>query len=267
MNTTKMDRRSFLKWGSATLAVAAVGVGVKGYSAEKPNSAETKSHSPEQSNHRWAMVIDQSKCTGCDRCVMACSAHNDVAPDMAWTRIEEAGTVGDRPVFMPIPCQQCQNAPCVDVCPVKANHIRPDGIVTIDYDRCIGCRYCQIACPYDARKFNWEVYTDDNPAVPEWGQPDIPRRPRGVVEKCSFCYERIDRGLAFGLTPGVDQMATPACVVACPTKARIFGDLNDPESPVSKALATHSSYRLREELGTETRVYYLPADEAAVPEA
>ena len=101
----------------------------------------------------------------------------------------------------------------------------------------------------------------------EWGQPDIPRRPRGVVEKCSFCYERIDRGLAFGLTPGVDQMATPACVVACPTKARVFGDLNDPESPASKALANHSAYRLREDLGTDTRVYYLPADEAAIPEA
>lgn len=260
MSTTKMNRRSFLKWGGATLAVAAVGVGYKGHSAESSDSAE-------QSNHRWAMVIDQSKCTGCDKCVLACSAHNDVAPDMAWTRIEDGGTIGDRKIFTPIPCQQCQNAPCVDVCPVKANHIRPDGIVTIDYDRCIGCRYCQIACPYDARQFNWETYTDDNPAVPQWGQPDIPRRPRGVVEKCSFCYERIDRGLAFGLTPGVDQMATPACVVACPTKARIFGDLNDPESPVSKALANHSSYRLREDLGTDTRIYYLPADEAVIPEA
>jgi Fe-S-cluster-containing dehydrogenase component len=120
-----------------------------------------------------------------------------------------------------------------------------------------------MACPYDARSFNWEAFTGENPAVPAWGQPEVPRRPRGVVEKCSFCYQRIDRGLAFGLTPGVDQMATPACVNACPTKARIFGDLNDPNSEVSRVLANHPSYRLREELGTETRVYYLPADGSA----
>jgi phenylacetyl-CoA:acceptor oxidoreductase 27-kDa subunit len=93
--------------------------------------------------------------------------------------------------------------------------------------------------------------------VPQWGLPEVARRPRGVVEKCTFCVQRIDRGLAMGLTPGVDQAATPACVVACPMGARIFGDLNDPDSPVSKALARHSHHRLREALGTGPRVYYL----------
>jgi Fe-S-cluster-containing dehydrogenase component len=150
-------------------------------------------------------------------------------------------------------------APCVEVCPVKASYYRDDGIVMMDYDRCIGCRYCQIACPYEARSFNWTAFTGDNPAVPEWGTPGVERRPRGVPEKCSFCYQRIDRGLALGLTPGVDQEATPACVNICPTGARIFGDLNDPESNVSKALHENSSYRLRENLGTGPRVYYLPA--------
>jgi Fe-S-cluster-containing dehydrogenase component len=186
-----------------------------------------------------------------------------VAPGQEWTRIEHDTTVAGEDVYLPIPCQQCQDAPCVSVCPVKANTIRDDGIVMIDYDRCIGCRYCQIACPYDARHFNWEQFTGDNPSVPAWGQPEVARRPRGVVEKCSFCYQRIDRGLAAGLTPGVDQMATPACVVACPTKARIFGDLNDPDSNVSQVLRNHPAYRLREELGTDTRVYYLPADDLA----
>ena len=129
----------------------------------------------------------------------------------------------------------------------------------MDYDRCIGCRYCQVACPYDARSFNWEKFEGPNPNVPEWGTPEVERRPRGVPEKCSFCYQTIDRGLALGKTPGVDPEATPACVNICPTGARIFGDLNDPESSVSKALHNHSTYRLRDNLGTGPRVYYIPA--------
>jgi Fe-S-cluster-containing dehydrogenase component len=101
-------------------------------------------------------------------------------------------------------------------------------------------------------------HTEPNSAVPTWGEPEVPRRPRGVVEKCSFCAHRIDRGLAAGLMPGVDAAATPACVNACPVGARKFGDLNDPASEVSLQLANHSSYRLREDLGTAPRVYYLP---------
>jgi len=127
------------------------------------------------------------------------------------------------------------------------------------YDRCIGCRYCEVACPYQARSFNWAAFTGDNLAVPGWGEPEVDRRPRGVPEKCSFCYQRIDRGRALGLEPGVDADATPACVVVCPTGARLFGDLNDPESTVSKALKENPSYRLREDLGTGPRVYYIPA--------
>ena len=115
-------------------------------------------------------------------------------------------------------------------------------------------------------KKNWEEFTGANTAVPEWGEPDVERRPRGVPEKCSFCYQKIDRGLAQGLTPGIDPAATPACVAACPQGARIFGDLNDPESPVSIALANAPSYRLREELGTGPRVYYLPANRGGLEE-
>jgi Fe-S-cluster-containing dehydrogenase component len=178
----------------------------------------------------------------------------------------EAGEIGDRKVFISRPCMHCDHAPCAEVCPVKASYKRADGLVVMDYDRCIGCRYCEVACPYLARAFNWEKFEGANPAVPTWGQPEIPRRPKGVVEKCSFCIHRIDRGLANGLMPGVDQDATPACVVACPTGARTFGDLNDPESPVSIILAKHTHYRLREDLGTEARVYYLPAREEPIHE-
>jgi Fe-S-cluster-containing dehydrogenase component len=144
---------------------------------------------------------------------------------------------------------------------VRASRYRADGIVLMDYDRCIGCRYCEVACPYNARAFNWEEFTGDNPAVPKWGQPEVPRRPRGVVEKCSFCAHRIDRGLAVGLKPGVDQEATPACVIACPVGARTFGDMNDPESEVSKVITAHHTFRLRDDLGTGPRVYFIPPHE------
>jgi Fe-S-cluster-containing dehydrogenase component len=131
----------------------------------------------------------------------------------------------------------------------------------MDYDRCIGCRYCEVACPYDARRFNWEQRTDENPYVPTWGIAEVERRPRGVVEKCTFCIHRIDKGLEMGLEPGVDMDATPACVNICPVGARVFGDLKDPESNISQVLETSSTIRLREELGTEPSVYYIPPKE------
>lgn len=252
METHTVKRREFLKLlalGSAVLGGLRL--------TRLTKASETVGPSP----HRWAMVIDQAKCIGCGRCTLACRAHNDVPPDISWNRVLEAGTVDDKPVFLPRPCMHCEHAPCVEVCPVGASYRRADGIVMMDYDSCIGCRYCEVACPYSARAFNWKSFDGPNPAVPQWGQPEVPRRPRGVPEKCSFCYQRIDRGLKLGLTPGVDEQATPACVIACPVKARLFGDLNDPDSPVSQALSQSPSYRLREDLGTSPRVYYLPARE------
>ena len=243
-----IDRRNFLKLGLAGLTIAATPAVLK-------KSGNGNGHGETTSKHRWGMVIDQDKCVGCGHCTMACRAANDVSPDISWNRIIEDK---ETETYLSIPCMHCEDAPCVHVCPVRATYHRPDGIVMMDYDRCIGCRYCEMACPTGSRSFNWEAFTEANPAVPQWGQPEVPRRPRGVVEKCSFCYQRIDRGLELGLTPGVDLAATPACVVACPTGARIFGDLNDPDSAVSRALAENPSYRLREDLGTEPRVHYLP---------
>ena len=251
MNNKKLSRRDALKV-AGTAAAAVVGLQMVKKKANASGSAPA-------GERQWAMVIDQNKCTGCGYCVMACRAHNDVSPDITWNPVLEAGTAGDKNVYLPRPCMQCAKAPCVEVCPVKASYYRPDGIVMMDYDRCIGCRYCQVACPYGARSFNWDAFKGDNPAVPEWGEPEVERRPRGVPEKCSFCYQRIDRGLSLGLEPGVDPDATPACVVACPTGARLFGDLKDPESNVSKALKENPNYRLREDLGTGPRVYYIPA--------
>ncbi len=245
--TDKLSRRGFLKVAAAGAATVA-GLQV----IRKAEASESV-----VGEHQWAMVIDQNKCTGCGYCVLACRAHNDVSPEITWNPVMEAGHIGDKDVYLPRPCMQCAKAPCVEVCMVKASYYRPDGIVMMDYDRCIGCRYCEVACPYGARSFNWKKFEGDNPVVPEWGEPEVDRRPRGVPEKCAFCYQRIARGLALGLTPGVDPQATPACVAACPTGARSFGDLNDPNSPVSILLHENPSFRLREDLGTGPRVYYL----------
>ncbi|MFO7661568.1 MAG: 4Fe-4S dicluster domain-containing protein [Chloroflexota bacterium] len=256
----QIGRRDFLKLGFAGLATAAVGIGASRFNLPVAATPPKKTTAAD-GKHQWAMVIDESKCVGCDGCLRACHAYNDTPPEIAWSRVENAGVKEDgTPAYRPVPCMHCQDAPCVEICPVGASYRRDDGIIMMDYERCIGCRYCQLACPYGARSFNWETFEEPNPAVPTYGQPEVPRRPRGVVEKCSFCYHRIDRGLAFGMIPGVDPAATPACVVACSYGARIFGDLNDPESPVSVALRDNpEAYRLREELGTEPRVYYIPA--------
>ena len=243
-----VGRREFLKIVLGAGTVAASMKVVPQAMASKPEGS---------SPHRWAMVIDQNKCEGCGFCTLACRAHNDIHPDISWNRVAASCVIDGEYKYIARPCMQCEHAPCVDVCPVKASYYRPDGIVMMDYDRCIGCRYCEVACPYNARAFNWEEFTGENPAVPTWGTPEVERRPRGVVEKCSFCYHRIDRGIALGLTPGVDPEATPACVVGCPVGCRTFGDLNDPESEVNKLLATHVTHRLREDLGTGPRVYYI----------
>lgn len=264
--STKIDRREFLKLGAAATAAVAIGIGMSDSRGLIPlpaaPAAPAKSRKPQESPHKWAMVIDQSKCIGCDLCLAACHAYNDTPPNIAWSRVEEVEPTSEgKRVFRPTPCQHCEVAPCVEICPVGATYHRADGLVMMDYDKCIGCRYCQLSCPYGVRHFNWDKFTGDNPDVPYSGTPEIPRRPRGVVEKCTFCVHRIDRGLSVGLTPGVDPDATPACVVACIYGARVFGDLNDPDSPVSVALREHpEAYRLREELGTAPRVFYIPAE-------
>ncbi|MCA9972487.1 MAG: hypothetical protein KC425_19835 [Anaerolineales bacterium] len=118
-----------------------------------------------ESPHRWAMVIDQARCTGCEYCTMACRAQNDVNPDMSWNRVLEVETVGTKEVFLPVPCMQCQDAPCIGVCPVSASYRRPDGIIMMDYDRCIGCRYCEIAFLYCSGVFRDLQSDPERPAA------------------------------------------------------------------------------------------------------
>jgi Fe-S-cluster-containing dehydrogenase component len=222
--------------------------------------AETGGHGATGAHH-WGMVISLEKCIGCEYCMRSCSAANDVAPDKPWNIVvEEENTAGNK-FYFSRPCLHCQNAPCVEVCPVKATFHREDGLVIMDYDRCIGCRYCEVACPYDARKFNWKARDDVNEYIPTWGIAEVPRRPRGVIEKCTFCNHRIDDGMKTGLVPGVDPEATPACVNACPVGARVFGDLKNPESQVSLLIKNNPTIELREELGTKPSVLYIPPKE------
>jgi molybdopterin-containing oxidoreductase family iron-sulfur binding subunit len=208
--------------------------------------------------HEWHMVIDLGTCIGCQYCIWACQAVNNVSDDrMRWNVGFSEQTEGGTDFYMTRPCLHCQEAPCVKVCPVGATWVREDGIVAMDYERCIGCRYCEVACPYDVRRFNWGGAVTENHYQPAWGEAEVEPRPRGVVEKCTFCVHRIDRALEYGMTPGVDLHASPACVEVCPVNARIFGDVLDPESPVSKYLAQNETFRLREDFGTEPKVHYV----------
>lgn len=248
-------RREFLKLTGAMLAAAGMTQLVRAKNF-MPARASTSN-----SEHQWGMLIDINLCIGCQYCTFACNAINNLADDMRYCVVTTETTQSGDEFFLSRPCMHCDEAPCVHVCPVGATYKRPDGIVAMDYDLCIGCRYCQIACPYEARVFNWREPIELSPQSPTFGYQEVPNRPRGVVEKCTFCSHRIDAGLERGLVPGVDTQATPACVVACPTIARIFGDLNDPESPISVALADAKvTLRLREELSTEPRVFYIPPD-------
>jgi Fe-S-cluster-containing dehydrogenase component len=209
---------------------------------------------------RWVMVIDLRKCTGCGACTVACIAENNLPPGVVYRPVieEELGrfpNVSGRSI--PRPCMQCENPPCVPVCPVKATRLRPDGIIDMDYNRCIGCRYCMAACPYHARTFDFGYdYSDATPARQpnegvasfEYGkrwERNGKRSPIGNVRKCHFCAHKLDAGML------------PSCVTSCIGYATFFGDANDPESLVSELISRSNKMRLKEEMGTKPRVYYL----------
>ena len=195
---------------------------------------------------RWTMLIDLRRCDGCGDCTTACRTEHNVPLDQV---TQDGGTF-----YLPRPCMHCENAPCVKVCPVGATYRSPDGLVVIDENRCIGCRYCIAACPYDARYFNWETPTGTTTSPIDDGSLGHTDHTRGIVEKCMFCAHRIEQG------------RLPACVEGCPMKAIYFGDANEdflsngPEMiRLSQVLSTQDAFRWKEELGTEPRVYYLPA--------
>lgn len=229
-----------------------------------------------ESKVRYGMVIDLDKCTGCGACSVACQQENNISfrPDesdklrtLSWMtlyRLENGADYPDyRAAMLPRPCMHCDSphhSPCTFVCPVNAT-IRDEltGIVDHVAVRCIGCRYCMVACPYHARSFNWWD--------PKWPKsmeamltPEVSPRMRGVVEKCTFCHHRLnlarDRARLNGEDPD-SVVYTPACVEACPTHAITFGNLKDPNSEVAKLAKDPRAFRILEKLRTEPKVYYL----------
>jgi phenylacetyl-CoA:acceptor oxidoreductase subunit 1 len=208
---------------------------------------------------RWAMVADLRRCVGCQTCTAACKHANATPPGVQWRSVLDM-EFGEYPevqrVFVPVGCQHCAEPPCVEVCPTQATKRRADGIVTMDYGICIGCAYCAVACPYQARyKTDRASYAYGRAGAHEQRRFDPDRL--AVATKCTFCVERIDDGLARGLTPGRDPDATPACVNACIADALAFGDLDDPHSTVATLLREQRHFRMHEELGTAPGFYYL----------
>lgn len=237
-----MSRREFLAGAGAMAAAVAITPGVLLYRAAEARPPGTPA-SPER---RWGLLIDANKCTkDCTACVVACRTENGIesagrpATDPAWIRkaaLRDSET--GREISLPLLCQHCARPPCVDVCPTGASFKRADGIVLVDKHACIGCRYCMMACPYQARSFVHETVTGQKPYAP---------RGKGTVEGCTFCVHRVDEG------------RTPACVEACKARAKgamIFGDLNDPKSAISKQVARYATTRIRADLGLDQGVRY-----------
>lgn len=263
----KIPRRGILKF----LGIGALGVAPFPIIPTILGSVLTPGHGPRKSDYnpalapngrvrRWTMIIDLRNCDGCQsvgkppQCTTACIEGHFVPEPMQWIEVFEGNLPGGGTQFIPAPCQQCQNPPCTNVCPVGATFAAPEGTILIDQNRCIGCRICMAACPYDRRFFNW----GDAPIPPEamLAQYDIEHQTpaqKGTVMKCDFCPDMARAGVL------------PYCAQGCPNKAIYYGDLEQDIATngeqmvsVSRFLSEHQAYNLKEDLGTKPRVYYIP---------
>ncbi|MDD5686535.1 MAG: 4Fe-4S dicluster domain-containing protein [Elusimicrobia bacterium] len=260
----KFSKKEFLKIAGTGIALATL------------ESLLVKVHAedvmPELGTKKYAMVIDLRRCIGCESCTVACKVENNTPVDYSgktgrkifWNEVlfkEEKNYPFTKRNFWPRPCFHCEHPTCVKVCPTGASYKNEDGIVLVDHEVCIGCRYCAVACPYGARYFNW--------SKPHWPKeregtfnPEVEMRYTGIVEKCTFCLHRINKVVEQADKERRDPkdeefVHLPACAQTCMSKARYFGDLNDPESKVSKLVRSGRAYRLEEQLGNEPKVFYL----------
>jgi Fe-S-cluster-containing dehydrogenase component len=196
---------------------------------------------------KYGMVIDLRLCIGCNACTVSCKAAHGTQPGVFWAKVleQEIGTYPKvKRLFLPVLCNHCDDAPCENACPTGATYTNENGLVLVDYDRCMGCGACVLACPYDARTFIEEekFYFPDTP-IP-YGVDEL-RGLKGVVQKCTYCADRLENG------------DIPACVEACPTSCRVFGDLNDSDSEISRTLKDETCFRLLEDRKTEPSTYYI----------
>jgi molybdopterin-containing oxidoreductase family iron-sulfur binding subunit len=248
---------------------------------EHEEHAHTLYPEVEFKGHHWGMAVDLTSCTGCSNCSVSCQAENNIPVIgkeqvrnrriMHWIRIDRyySNNAENPEVFhQPVMCQHCDNAPCENVCPVSATPHSEEGLNQMAYNRCVGTKYCINNCPYKVRRFNWFQYVKndefDFASNSDLGRmvlnPDVTVRSRGVVEKCSFCVQRIQEKKAEAKVAGrklSDGEVQPACVQSCPANALVFGDMNDPESKISKYLKNERNYHLLEELHTLPSVGYL----------
>ncbi len=211
---------------------------------------------------RWGMVVDLSKCMRCHACIAACRVEHFLPLGITWPRLIAWEEIAEELTTYPVRCNHCKEAPCVKVCITGATQQREDGIVWVDQDMCVGCRYCIISCPYQNRTFLSK--DKDTGYFPGYELTEFEKVGKrlyphtvGTTEKCNFCMERIDAGLAKGIKPGIDREATPACVNTCPASALTFGDLDDPDSEVRRLIREKKAFNLHPEYDTEPSIYYI----------
>ncbi len=272
-----LGERAIIRYATLDQYKADPGFANEGFDREKTNmSTSLFPNWTYTEANAWGMSIDMASCTGCNACIVSCYAENNIAVvgkqqvrigrDMQWIRIDtyfEGDLAAPRAHFQPMTCQQCENAPCEEVCPVGATVHSPEGLNVMVYNRCVGTRYCSNNCPYKVRRFNFLLFSDyETESLKLMRNPDVTVRSRGVMEKCSYCIQRIQ---AVKIDADKDNRAIKdgeiitACQQACPTRAITFGNLNDKNSKVAKLRANERSYQLLADLNTRPRTTYVAA--------